>query len=110
MKQADSCRLYVPVWSLDGLLEGWQAVFPHVPETVVQERFGKVGDVARAVFDAKKLWQVHRKMQRAASKMDLGVLQRFCRVGLVTLTRFRPIGVVAHFCVCRLAMKQVSRS
>ena len=76
MKQADSFLFYMPVWSLDELFECQRAVFPHVPETDVRERFGKVGGVARAVFDANKLEQLCLKMQTAASKMDLDLLQQ----------------------------------
>ena len=76
MKQANSRRFYMPVWSLGELLECRRAIFAHVPESDVRKRFGMVGGVARAVFDADKLGEVCVKMQRAASNMDLGVLQQ----------------------------------
>ncbi|CAM9203125.1 unnamed protein product [Ectocarpus fasciculatus] len=82
MKQAGSCLFYMPVWSVDELFECQRAVFPHVPETDVRERFGKVGGVARAVFDAKQFGQVCRNMQKAASNMDLDVLQQVLSRGL----------------------------
>ena len=76
MKQVHSRRFYMPVWSLGELLECRRAIFAHVPEADVRERFGMVGGVARAVFDADKLEQVCAKMQTAAWNMDLGVLQQ----------------------------------
>ncbi|CAB1111758.1 unnamed protein product [Ectocarpus sp. CCAP 1310/34] len=76
MKQPGSRRFYMPPWCLDELFRCRQAVFPHVPETDVRERFSKVGGVARAVFDAEKLKQVCLKMQAAASNMDLNLLQQ----------------------------------
>ncbi|CAM9460116.1 unnamed protein product [Ectocarpus fasciculatus] len=82
MKQAGSCLFYMPVWSVDELFECQRAVFPHVPETDVRERFGKVRGVARAVFDAKQFGQVCRNMQKAASNMDLDVLQQVLSRGL----------------------------
>ncbi|CAN0449686.1 unnamed protein product, partial [Pylaiella littoralis] len=82
MKQEGSCRCFMPVWSLDELFECQRAVFPHVPKTDVRKRFGKVGGVARAVFNVKKLQEVCRRMQTAASNMDLSVLQQILSRGL----------------------------
>ena len=76
MKQPDSFRFYMPVWSLEELFECQRAVFPHVPETDVRERFGKVGGVARAVFHANRLEELCAKMQTAASNMDLNLMQQ----------------------------------
>ncbi|CAN0448306.1 unnamed protein product [Ectocarpus sp. 12 AP-2014] len=76
MNQAGSHRFYMPPWCLDELSGCRQAVFPHVPETDVRERFGKVGGMARAVFDAQKLKQACREISSAAVNMDLNLLQQ----------------------------------
>ncbi|CAM9517557.1 unnamed protein product [Ectocarpus sp. 12 AP-2014] len=76
LKQPDSRRFYMPPWSLDELLDCQQAVFPHVRETDVRERYGEVGGVARAVFDAIKFQRLCGNMRGAAKNMDLNLLQQ----------------------------------
>ena len=80
MKQADSFLFYMPVWSLDELFECQRAVFPYVPATDVRERFGKVGGVARAVFDLGKFALQVGKMDRATCQVTLRLLRQVCAV------------------------------
>ncbi|CAM9974146.1 unnamed protein product, partial [Laminaria digitata] len=75
MKQASSERLFMPVWSLDELLECQQAVFSHVPIPDVMKAFTKVGGVARVVLGATDLELYESNMKKLALQMDLAVLR-----------------------------------
>lgn len=75
LKQPKSRQCYMPVWSLDELLECRLAVFPHVDGTDVKEAFGKVGGVARAVFDPIKNGVLQENMKNAVADVDVGYLK-----------------------------------
>ncbi len=87
LKQVNSERFFMPVWSEDELLECQRAVFPHVRRTDVEKAFGVVGGVARAVFDVDKLGQIKRDMEDSVADVDINLL-RSARV--LSLARSHP--------------------
>ncbi|CAN0444787.1 unnamed protein product [Laminaria digitata] len=63
-------------WGEDEMLECRQAVFSHVPETDVQERFGFVGGVARIVFGGVDSERYMKDMRKKAKEVDVALLRQ----------------------------------
>lgn len=80
LKQVQSRRFFMPVWSEDELLECQRVVFRHAQSVDVRKAFEKVGGVARAVFDPELFDLLVGKMERATSKVNLALLQQVCSV------------------------------
>lgn len=75
LKQALSERLFMPVWSLDELLDCRRDVLSHVPITDVEKAFTQVGGVARVIFGATDLELYKGTMKKVARTLDLAVLR-----------------------------------
>ncbi|CAM9895128.1 unnamed protein product, partial [Ectocarpus sp. 4 AP-2014] len=81
LKQDDACLLIMPVWSEDELLECRRIIFPHVRSVNdVKKAFEKVGGVARAVLRPRTFARQVEEMERATSKVNLGLLRQVCAV------------------------------
>ena len=75
LKQAKSAPFFMPVFSLDELLECRRCIFPDVPTTDVESAFDYVGGVARAVFDMNQLEALKQEMMSAARRLSVDLLQ-----------------------------------
>ena len=91
LKLADAQQIFMPVWGLDELLKCQRAVFPHVPSTFVEEAFGVVGGVARAIFNELKYVQVKDGIEDAVNKLSLATLRE--EVSLLTSSGRLPTDI-----------------
>ncbi|CAM9928509.1 unnamed protein product [Ectocarpus sp. 4 AP-2014] len=86
LKQDTACRLFMPVWSEDELLECRRIIFPDARSVNdVRKAFIKVGGVARAVFRPRRFEHQLGKMKRATSHINLGLLRQVCAVEQIEL-------------------------
>lgn len=75
MKQVKSERFFMPVWSLDELLECQEAVFSDVERTRVEDAFRVGGGDARAVFSPGKFQQMKDQMEDSVVGVDVDSLR-----------------------------------
>lgn len=76
LKLTSSKRFYMAPWGEDEVFECRQAVFPHVPATDVQERFGLVGGVARLIFGGIDLKPYINDMRQKANEVNVALLRQ----------------------------------